>query len=464
MNRNHLKTLCVGLILGLGFHAYAMVRIEKVEKDEITLQSQDGQDFSIPVKLAKLSATIKNLIEEVGTYNSIPLPTIDSKTLALLAELLPQLQELLDQTPTNPFTIGFALRPIVTGAIEKQFMDSANPDERREKILDLAVRLLLAANYLDIPYLIVSTSAVIADYIPPAARASALTFLAASAQDEKEDTLIQAREQLIQHRCSSILGIPQALRSYVMLNLSLIQLLETKKNQDLSGLYLESPGAPGTEGFNAIIALFDNPLIPGAVVELSEAREKAREARDIYAIVRLFDNPLFTPGASVVELFRNLHRARQKAWQDYEEFQYKLYDYPLPKKDVLQKLLEQAALSGNRGFIVFLSRYKLFDLNEMLDLVLRMHPAIENEQYLIVETLLNEGADPNSAKPFLPLLRAFQMRLPTRIATLLLDRGANPNADIGEFGTTLLESAERHGYTDIAERIRKTMKQKEASL
>jgi len=33
------------------------------DDDEVTLQSQDGQDFKVEVKIAKMSETIKNLIE-----------------------------------------------------------------------------------------------------------------------------------------------------------------------------------------------------------------------------------------------------------------------------------------------------------------------------------------------------------------------------------------------------------------
>jgi hypothetical protein len=33
------------------------------DDDSVTLQSQDGQDFKVEVKVAKMSETIKNLIE-----------------------------------------------------------------------------------------------------------------------------------------------------------------------------------------------------------------------------------------------------------------------------------------------------------------------------------------------------------------------------------------------------------------
>jgi S-phase kinase-associated protein 1 len=55
--------------------------------DEIlTLQSQDGQDFKVLVKSAKMSETIKNLIDDAGTESAIPLPNVSAKILAKVVE------------------------------------------------------------------------------------------------------------------------------------------------------------------------------------------------------------------------------------------------------------------------------------------------------------------------------------------------------------------------------------------
>jgi hypothetical protein len=54
--------------------------------DTVILQSKDGQDFKIEVKLAKQSETLKIVIEDAGTDAPIPLPNIDGKTLSRLVD------------------------------------------------------------------------------------------------------------------------------------------------------------------------------------------------------------------------------------------------------------------------------------------------------------------------------------------------------------------------------------------
>ncbi len=56
------------------------------DDDVCTLQSQDGQDFKVEVKVAKMNETIKNLIEDAGVDAPIPLPNVSGKTLAKVIE------------------------------------------------------------------------------------------------------------------------------------------------------------------------------------------------------------------------------------------------------------------------------------------------------------------------------------------------------------------------------------------
>ena len=56
-----------------------------MEEDSVILKSQEGQDFNVPLYLAKMSNTIKDLIEDSGTSDPIPIIT-DSKTLAKVIE------------------------------------------------------------------------------------------------------------------------------------------------------------------------------------------------------------------------------------------------------------------------------------------------------------------------------------------------------------------------------------------
>ena len=52
------------------------------DDDIVKITSQDGQEFQMNVKAAKMSETITNLIKDAGTDNAIPLPNVTGKILA----------------------------------------------------------------------------------------------------------------------------------------------------------------------------------------------------------------------------------------------------------------------------------------------------------------------------------------------------------------------------------------------
>lgn len=58
------------------------------DDDKVKLLSQDGQEFEVTVKEAKMSETVRNLIEDTGIENAIPLPNITGKILSKVVEYL----------------------------------------------------------------------------------------------------------------------------------------------------------------------------------------------------------------------------------------------------------------------------------------------------------------------------------------------------------------------------------------
>lgn len=54
--------------------------------NQVKLRSKDGQEFEIEVKAAKMSMTVKNLIEDAGIDNAIPLPNVTGKILSKTVE------------------------------------------------------------------------------------------------------------------------------------------------------------------------------------------------------------------------------------------------------------------------------------------------------------------------------------------------------------------------------------------
>ncbi|KAA8534446.1 hypothetical protein F0562_031963 [Nyssa sinensis] len=98
----------------------------------LTLKSSDGEEFVVDEFVAIQSITIKNMVEDNCASNTIPIPNIDGKTLAMLIEYC---KKHADET--------------ITAEDLKQF-DS----EFVEKDQAILYHLLLAANYLNIQSLL----------------------------------------------------------------------------------------------------------------------------------------------------------------------------------------------------------------------------------------------------------------------------------------------------------------------
>ncbi len=99
--------------------------------DQVTIISNDGNDFTIPVATAQLSVTLNDLIGEVGIGARIPLPNIDGPTLALVVECLTAMA-------TEP---------------PQQHKNTAHECLQATPAQDL-IKLIAAANHLDIQPLI----------------------------------------------------------------------------------------------------------------------------------------------------------------------------------------------------------------------------------------------------------------------------------------------------------------------
>ena len=105
-------------------------REAQIPADKVLLMSSDGQEFLIPIEVAKQSETLKHTIEDVGK-KIIPLANISGK-------LLKEIVDLLTTMDTNKNLKG------------KKLLDTL---EQKVAIAD-PFELLRAANYLDIPVLL----------------------------------------------------------------------------------------------------------------------------------------------------------------------------------------------------------------------------------------------------------------------------------------------------------------------
>jgi S-phase kinase-associated protein 1 len=120
----------------------------------VKLTSGDGQEFTVPVEVAKLSDTIKHQLEDIGGGDTgIPLPNITGAILKLVVEYCTYHQAHAEPTEEKKFD-------------EKKWTveDFIPFDQEFVKRLDqnTIIELILAANYLDIKSLLDITTKTIA--------------------------------------------------------------------------------------------------------------------------------------------------------------------------------------------------------------------------------------------------------------------------------------------------------------
>ena len=112
---------------------------------EVTLQSQDGQEFKVFINVAQMSETIKNLIEDAGVDEPVPLPNVTGKILSKVIEYC---------------------KYHIDNPTEKKDDDIIGWDLDFCKVDQATLfELILAANYLDIKELLDLTCKTIANMI-----------------------------------------------------------------------------------------------------------------------------------------------------------------------------------------------------------------------------------------------------------------------------------------------------------
>ena len=119
----------------------------------MVLTSSDGEDFEVEVRVAKMSETARNLMEDAGIANAIPLPNVTGKTLKKVIE----------------YCVYHTEHPETTSEEKK---DEKRTDDIIPWDLDFCkvdqaalFELILAANYLDIKPLLDLTCKTVANMI-----------------------------------------------------------------------------------------------------------------------------------------------------------------------------------------------------------------------------------------------------------------------------------------------------------
>ena len=123
------------------------------DDDKVKLQSQDGEDFEVEVRVAKMSETVRNLIEDAGIENPIPLPNVTAKILSKVVEYC----QYHTENPT----------PVTEEKKDEKRTDDIIPWDLEFCKVDQETlfEMILAANYLDIKALLDVTCKTVANLI-----------------------------------------------------------------------------------------------------------------------------------------------------------------------------------------------------------------------------------------------------------------------------------------------------------
>lgn len=122
------------------------------DDDMVRLASEGGEEFEVLVKVAKMSETVRNLIEDAGIGNTIPLPNVTGKILGKVVEYC---NHHVDDAP-----------PADDKKDEKRTDDISPWDADFCKVDQATLfELILAANYMDIKPLLDLTCKTVANMI-----------------------------------------------------------------------------------------------------------------------------------------------------------------------------------------------------------------------------------------------------------------------------------------------------------
>ena len=142
---------------------------KKTDKPKLKLMSSDNQTFEVDEDVANESQTIRNMIEDTGSEETIPLPNVNGKILAMVIEYTRThvaAKETTDKAETEiksgdeaRKTAGEARKKLA----EEELKDFDNKFVKVDK--STLFDLILAANYLNIKGLLDRTCAEVAKMI-----------------------------------------------------------------------------------------------------------------------------------------------------------------------------------------------------------------------------------------------------------------------------------------------------------
>lgn len=196
-------------------------------QDVVTLQSNNGENFTLSYLAAQQSQTLKDLIGDYGAENIIPLPNVNQATLNYIVIMLRKLEALAQKSRLDEYLyIPSAFQPIVNHMLQ---------DATQGQIIDL----LKSADYLDISFIINAATAALADRIPKKSIPQVIKFLKTiTHHEDQNDTALCALQDMKLDLANVGLGPLE----YLVRHLTLRQLGITKEYSIAD--YIHEQGQP----------------------------------------------------------------------------------------------------------------------------------------------------------------------------------------------------------------------------
>lgn len=131
----------------------------EAEFDTVVLQSMDGEEFRVETKVASMSGTVRNYLEDgLSKVGAVPLPEVSSKILRKIVEYCKYHTE----NPTPELSEEEKAKLALPGIVRRTD-DIIEYDAEFCKVdQDTLFEIIMAANYLDLPELLDLTCKVVA--------------------------------------------------------------------------------------------------------------------------------------------------------------------------------------------------------------------------------------------------------------------------------------------------------------
>ena len=126
------------------------------EEEMVQLKSSEGEVFEVDPEIASMSVLIKNMVDDSGTDDEIPLPNVTTRILGMILDYCTYHKD----NPVKAISKPLVSENLLECGVSEWDVDFVNIDNK-----EVLFALIVAANYLDIAALLDLTCAKVASMI-----------------------------------------------------------------------------------------------------------------------------------------------------------------------------------------------------------------------------------------------------------------------------------------------------------